>query len=213
MAADVRLEKGKLFGSDLSLRLDALGYEGFWRIANGETPLMIASVVDARNAAAGLVSCGADVNGRDTSDGFTPLYYAAAHDSPDVAKLLIDRGAKVNMHIRYGTGGLYLIDSFGGGRPLHLAAWSNAPHVAKLLIDHDAEVNAVTKDGETPLHLAAQTNALHVAKLLIDHDAEVNAVTKNGKTPLDMSLLFRIDGEEMQALLRRHGGRCARRQC
>ena len=181
MAADVRLEDRSSFGYDLKRTLDALGYEAFERYANGETPLMIASVVNARNAAAALVSCGADVNGRDTSElGFTPLHYAAWHGSRDVAKLLIDRGADVNMSTGHGTATLHLIDAHGGGTPLHLAAAANAPHVAKLLIDHGADVNAIFSlygiVYETPLE-----------------------VSPSGS-----------DGEEMRALLRRHGGICAR---
>ena len=181
MAADVRLEEdNSSFGYDLKRTLAALGYEAFGRYANGGTPLMIASVVNTRNAAAALVSCGADVNGRDTSElGFTPLHYAAWHDSPDVAKLLIDRGADVNMNTGYGSAMLHLIN-----------------------------------DGGTPLHLAAAANALHVVKLLIDHGTDVNAIFSNYgivyKTPLDVVSPSGSDGEEMRALLRRHGGRCAR---
>ena len=184
MAADVRLEEdSSSFGYDLTRTLDALGYEAFRWYANGETPLMIASVVDARNAAAALVSCGADMNGRDSSRlDFTPLHYAAWHDSPDVAKLLIDRGADVNMNTGYGRATLHLIDAHGGGTPLHLAAAANALHVAQLLIDHVEDVNAM---------------------FLIYGTLE---------TPLDVSPSG-SDGEEMRALLRRHGGRCAWRQC
>ena len=175
MAADVRLEEGNSsFGYDLKRTLAELGHEEFegWH-GDGETPLMIASAVNTRDAAAGLVSCGADVNERNSTElGLTPLHYAAMHDSPHVAKLLIDHGADVNVKM------LDWINALDGGTPLHLAAAVNAPRIAKLLIDHGADVNAVT-------------HSIY------------------GETPLDMSPSG-SDGEEMRALLRRHGGRCAR---
>ena len=167
MAADVRLKDGSPpFGDGLKRTLVALGYEEFenWT-ADGETPLMIAAVGNAPNAAAGLVACGADVDARNSEDGAKLLHYAAKRNAHDVAKLLIESGADVDAKAE------------NGWTPLHTAAWKNAHDVAKLLIESGADVDAKAENGWTPLHTAAWKNSLDVAKLLIDHGAD-------GATPL-----------------------------
>ena len=176
MDADTRLKSGSLpFGDDLKRTLAALGHEGFkdWN-ADGETPLMIASVGNARNAAAALAACGADVNAKgDTGD--TPLHFAALRNALDVAKLLFERGADVNAK------------EDTGWTPLHFAALRNDLDVAKLLIERGADVKAAALNGTTPLHFAANRSFYDMAKLLIDRGAAVNAKDEDGKTPLLIS--------------------------
>ena len=97
MAADARLKTGSQpFGGDLERAIAALGHESFeGRRANGETPLMVASLANARGAAAGLADCGADVGAAD-GGGLTPLHHAARGNAPEAAGLLVDLGADVN---------------------------------------------------------------------------------------------------------------------
>ena len=192
MDADVRLKSGSPpFGDDLKRTLAALGYEGFKRWnANGETPLMMASLGNARNAAAALVDCGADVNPKH-NNGWTPLHFAAEGNAPDMAKLLLERGTDVEAKTN------------NGWTPLHNAAWKNSLDVAKLLIDRGADMDAKEENGWRPLHIAARDNSLDVAKLLIDRGADVNQKNSNGNTILDIAL--EKGHREMQALLRLHG--------
>ena len=67
----------------------------------------------------------------------------------------------------------------------------------------------VLPDGLTPLHDAARENSLDMAKLLIDHGADVNATDSSGCTPLDRALSKISIDQELEAVLRRHGGTCA----
>ena len=145
MAADARLKPGpQPFGNGLKRTLAALGHGNFARrMSVGQTPLMIASYANARNAAAGLADCGADVKATDR-DGRSPLHFAAWQNAPEAAKLLIDRGANVNAKDRYGQ------------TPLRFAASRNAPEVVKLLIDAGADVNATNHYGRTPLDALAE---------------------------------------------------------
>ena len=167
MDVDTRLkDDSPPFGDGLKRTLAALGHgdEDWedWK-ADGETPLMIAAVVNTRKAADALIAQGADVNAVNPNYGSKPLHYAAGRNALDVAKLLIDRGADVNAKQKKGK------------EPLHIAAWKNSLDVANLLIERGADVNAKGDDEETPLFPAARANALDVAKLLIDHGADVNA--------------------------------------
>ena len=57
-----------------------------------------------------------------------------------------------------------------------------------------------------PLHYTAWANALDVAEWLVGQGADVNAKDNGGSTPLDRAITNGND--EMQAMLRRHGGRC-----
>ena len=150
MAADARLKTGSQpFGGDLERAFAALGHESFeGRRANGETPLMVASLANARDAAAGLADCGADVGAAD-GGGLTPLHHAARGNAPEAAGLLVDLGADVNA-------------ADGGGlTPLHHAARGNAPEAAGLLVDLGADVNAADGDGWTPLSLALRDEGHH----------------------------------------------------
>ena len=207
MDADTRLKSGSApFSDDLKRKLAALGYEEFkdWE-AKGETPLMIATVANARDAAEGLTACGADVNAKDTSD-HTPLHNAAWYNAPDVAKLLIDRGADVNVKDKVGltplihaasTNALDIVNLLidqgvdvnakgdDGLTPLQYAVLRNAPDVAKLLITQGTDVNATVEiTGSTALFFAVVENALGMAKLLLDRGADVNATKNNGTSPL-----------------------------
>ena len=166
----------------------------------GAIPLHFAAEENSLDVAKLLIDRGADVNAKDSFYGYTPLHFAAKDNFLDVAKLLIDRGADVNSVVSE--------EENEGMTPLHFAAYASSLDVAKLLIDRGAAVNAKDKDDETPLHEAAWGNSLDVAKLLIDRGADVNAKEYEGWTPLDAA----IDESygEMQAMLRRHGARCAK---
>ena len=98
MAVDTRLsEDSSPFGDDLKRALSRIRRAGFfegWN-ADGETPLMIAATVDARQALEYLVERGADIgvrNGR----GETLLHLAARKNARKAVDELVRRGADVN---------------------------------------------------------------------------------------------------------------------
>ena len=134
-----------------------------------------------------------------TNEGDTVLHHVAATNTPEAlerAKLLIEGGAEVNAK------------NEDGATPLHSAALRNAPILAQLLIEHGADVNMKSKSGATPLHSTVFMNSLETAKLLIERGAEVNAKDNDGRTPMDFAISYKND--EMQSLLKRHGGCCER---
>ena len=109
MDVDVRLKINPLLFytySDLNQTLDSLG--GYYiKRSSGETPLMIAAMVDARRAAAELLAQGADVkaatdNPEEDSDGETPLHLAVSGNFVEMVEVLLAAGADVNAEMRYG---------------------------------------------------------------------------------------------------------------
>lgn len=76
-----------------------------------------------------LIQKGADVNYKNTSDGWKGLHYAISCGSDDMARLLIEKGADVNAIADDGT------------TPLILAAKNDSVFIAKLLLEKGADVN------------------------------------------------------------------------
>ena len=206
MAADTRLREGAHFGDDLKRTLGGLGHGGefdYWN-ADGETPLMIAAVANAREASERLLDHGADLRARNAR-GSMPLHLAALRDADKVAGLLLERGADVHERVEDGFTPLHLAASrdahtvakvlldhgadvharsVHGKTPLHRAAWHDAIGLARLLLARGADIDGKEKDGDAPLHNAASADAREVAKALLDHGADVHAKTVHGKTPL-----------------------------
>ncbi len=172
MAPDARLKTGSPpFGDDLVRILASLGHDFEDWTADRETPLIIASIANARDAAAALLDCGADV--MTTNDyGETPLHWAARENALEAAELLIDRGADM------------MATDHSGETPLHFASYRNAPETAGLLIDRGTDVHATDEDGNTPLHHAAYGDAPEAAELLIKRGTDMEATNASGETPL-----------------------------
>ena len=137
----------------------------------GYTPLHVAALNDARNAAAMLISRGADIHGTD-SYGKTPLHGAAYADAEEVAELLVGSGAGINA------------PDVNGATPLHDAASAGALQTAATLIGQGANIHATNNSGRTPLHWAARQNVLRVIARLIAWGADVHVRAADGRTPL-----------------------------
>lgn len=174
LAPDVRLkDDSSPFGKRLTRTLGKLrrgkSFRG-WR-ADGETPSMIAAILDSRAALAALIVAGADMSAGNAG-GDTPLHYAAFGDARTAAEWLVARGAEVNA--RNGD----------GETPLHYAAQADARAAAEILLARGAAVHAKDEKGETPMHYAALGNARQVAELLAARGADVHAKDRGGETPM-----------------------------
>ncbi len=144
-----------------------------------------------------LIAHGADIEAR-SSSGSTPLMSAACSRNRDIG-VLISKGADVNARDSYGR------------TPLHFAVlWGTRKEIDELVIN-GADLNAADKRGYTSLHaaIAGGFNAgpapEKLKQLLMYRSVDINAKSSYGLTPLDMAVSR--CGEEVVALLRKHGAR------
>ena len=189
MAADVPLKADRLpFGDDLQQTLAALehgeAFKGWY--ADGETPLMIAAVANAREAAEFLVARGAHVDAEGAL-GDTPLHYAAHGNARETAEFLIAKGADIKATDNHGS------------TPLHEAARGNAREMAEWLVARGADIEARNNNGNTPLHWAARQNARKTAEFLVAQGADIEAKDNDGNTPLHETV--RRNGSETAEFL------------
>ena len=171
--ADVRLkDDSSRFGEALRDTLVGLRHVQFagWK-ADGETPVMIAAVANARDALEALAEAGADILAKNAS-GKIPLHFAAYGSARETAEWLVGKGADI--HAR----------DNGGRTPLHDAAWGNARETAEWLAGRGARVRARDNSGQTPLHLAARGNSPETVEWLAGQGADVHGTDIAGNTPL-----------------------------
>ena len=194
----------------------------------GYTPLHIAALNNAREAAMLLSARGADIHAKAT-ESRTPLHVAALGNAPEAAAELIALGADIHAKDWSGLTPLHVAalenapeaaaelialgaDIHAKGRsgltPLHVAALGNAPEAAAELIALGADIHAKDNDGWTPLHMAAMMNAREAVAELIAFGADIHTKNNDGWTPLDVSVFQ--ETSEIEALLRRHGASCNR---
>jgi ankyrin repeat protein len=131
--------------------------------ADGNTPLLLASVYAGPEGVELLLKKGADVNAANKL-GVTPLHRAATNY--EKAKLLVDAGANVTVKTK------------SGRTPLTLAArrYGNNQTV-KLLLDKGADAKERNDRGVTPIQVAAACGDLDTVKLLVEAGADTNDFT------------------------------------
>ena len=190
--AQARLPEGDVEDETLTTFLAGFGID--FGICAGETPLHLACMVNAAQAALALVKGGADKHATlPAVSKWTPLHMAARFNAQDTAFVLLLHHADVNH-----------LDEFDAS-PLHVAALHNAVATVDLLLTAGASVHIKAQDNLTALHVAAQGNSPGVADRLLDHGADVNAVTiEEGLTPLDQAVAKK--SHATADLLRRRGG-------
>ena len=141
----------------------------------GQQPLHLAATAGHAQAAATLLTLGANPNAAD-KQGRTPLHHAAASCRPETIRTLIEAGADVHARDKQGW------------TPLHHAAEQNDnPAMIARLLHHGAELEARSKFGSTPLHVAAKWGKPAVIRALLEARADPNAVDKVGNTPLALA--------------------------
>jgi len=146
------------------------------------TPLHEAARAGDIEKVKALISNGADVNAKDTSQlatmGMTPLHYAALYGHKDIVELLIVKGADLNAKDQEGdTPALSAI----------VGAPSNSKEVVRLLMAKGAQVSA--------LHMAAYLGDVDKVRTLIDQGTDVDARWAHDTTPL----LFAVVGGQHEA--------------
>lgn len=168
---------GRAIETNDVMRLSAMIDAGFavdTRLANGWTPLMLATFNASEDSAKLLIERGASV-GMIDSENYTPLHWAALNGFNVVVPMLITRGARVNAENRYGF------------TPLMQAAGRGHANIVRFLVDNGATVNHQDHEGWTALHKAVSNDRLEAALVLLQHGANANLAHKSGVTAADIA--------------------------
>jgi ankyrin repeat protein len=141
--------------------------------------LQLACAQCDRACAEALVAAGADLDGRDSSDG-TPLHYAAAAGAAALLPLLLGddpatRQRRIDAQDR------------GGAAPLFLAAYLGQQETAAALLTAGADVRLRSAAGRTAAHYAASGGQAATLRLLLAAGAEVDAANDSGATALTVA--------------------------
>ncbi|TKT78131.1 ankyrin repeat domain-containing protein [Aquamicrobium sp. LC103] len=160
----------------LITRLLAEGAKIDARDDRGATALLVATHVDAIDAARALIEAGADVNAKDSIND-SPYLYAGARGHLEILKLTLAQGADLKSTNRY------------GGTALIPAAERGHVETVRTLIEAGVDVDHVNNLAWTALLEAiilgdGGSRHQQIVDLLVKAGADVNLADGNGVTPL-----------------------------
>lgn len=167
---DFEIEK---FGSPTSLHFTS---------DRGESLIHLTVANGNINVCESLLSYGADVNLRNSTNLLTPLMVActSTRASP-LALLLLHNGADLKLK------------SADGRTALHFMAANDVWSLISTMIKYGANVNSKDNRGLTPLHTAALSGHQKCVRKLLDLKAEVNCSSNVGQTALHFAV---YEGQE-----------------
>jgi uncharacterized protein len=145
----------------------------------GNQALHIACSVGNESVVRTLLALGADVLGRNSSNGYTAAHVAARE------------GFDVICGILYTHGGEAVVSTINDAHetPLHRAAAQGQRQAVKVLVEAGADVNAVDANGDTALHLAAMFGMPSTCEELVTHGSRIDAVDEDEQTPLHLACM------------------------
>lgn len=141
----------------------------------GETPLFRAVRYNKNEAAALLISHGANVNFRD-SNGTTPLMMAVLSQNLTLINILLNAGADANA-----------ADDKGRTVLMHGAVFvlKQTCPILRLLVSHGANVNAAADDGWTALIYSIRCYSFQAVKCLLSLGANASVRDRKGLSALE----------------------------
>lgn len=175
----------------------------------GWTPLMIAASKGNLRIVKLLLSRGANVDARSSTDQ-SALYVASHNGFENVVQLLLDNGADTKIRLKQSlesaafgalTGGrisimkllltrdptLLAMPTISGATLLHAAAQIGKLETVTILLELGAEVDAKKKDGSTAFACAATLGHVEIVEKLVQFGASLEARNSFGATPLHVS--------------------------
>lgn len=128
----------------------------------GWTPLLRAVATKNKELVDFLISKGANVNAKNTSDGTTVIGYACmwGEENKSIVELLLSKGARLNV-------------TDGAGRtPLFVPVMGGNLSIVELLLSKGIDVNSKDRNGQTALSFAEQNGNQEMIELLKKHGAK-----------------------------------------
>jgi ankyrin repeat protein len=140
----------------------------------GNTPLMLAVLVNSDDILYILIDEGVDINAKD-NQGTTALSLAAFWGQTHFVQTLIQHGALINLQDDFGDTAL-------------IRALSNGQlGTAKQLLESGADTSLKNSDGRTALSIAASNGYIPIIELLLQKNVNVHETDKHGKTALTLA--------------------------
>ena len=127
--------------------------------AQGESPLMLASLKGQLDLVEKMINKGADVN----KTGWTPLHYAASTGQVKVISLLLENHAYIDA------------ESPNGSTPLMMASMYGTAAAVKLLLEEGADPLLRNQQGLTALQFAQSANRPDSAEVLVNGSKVIRA--------------------------------------
>ena len=116
-----------------------------------------------------LVDSGANVNLRNTKEGWTALIYCVENGFADMVEYLVLKGAnphETDREYRWSA--------------LSYASYIGDEEMVSFLLDRGADVSAVDNEGHNALLIACTMNEIETMRILIDKGSNVNTTDSNG---------------------------------
>lgn len=177
------------------------------KLANGKTPLHIASAVGHLPVVEWLLANGADSNAGD-NDQKVPLHMAAQTGQEAIVKALLAANANVRLAMKDGWTALHYAAKFSqshlvayllsldptlmhcrtkesGHAPIHSAMYQKDLKVLKTLLAYGDDIDRRDEFDYTPLHLAAKNGLEEFAIYLLKRGARTDILNQNGRNPAE----------------------------
>ncbi|MFC1898453.1 ankyrin repeat domain-containing protein [Candidatus Cloacimonadota bacterium] len=145
-------------------------------LASGYSPLLYASVCGRDSIAQLLLDNGANINYKNSTNGWDAVHYAAAVNKISTLRLLIDSGANINTL------------SNDNKTALHQATYYNYYDLCSLLIASKCELNVQDSSGNTALHIAIELKRDSICELLINSGADLTLYTNTQKSAIMLAI-------------------------
>ena len=148
--------------------------------ADGETPLLVASVSGEVDTMRWLLDHGADANVQNRARR-TPLHYTASCMRFEATRVLLGRGVDINLQNIADATPLYDLLC------VNISSSEGMVDMVRQLLEHGADTNIPGHRSSTALHLASSFGWAEVAQLLLRYGAKVNEKDGKGRTPFQVA--------------------------
>jgi ankyrin repeat protein/L-ascorbate metabolism protein UlaG (beta-lactamase superfamily) len=145
-------------------------------LASGYSPLLYASVCGRDSIANFLLQNGANINYKNSENGWEAVHYAVAVNKISTLGILIDNGANLNTLTNENK------------TALHMATYYGYYDLCSFLVANKCELNVQDTSGQTALHFAIELKRDRISKLLINAGADFNLPSNKQKSAIILAI-------------------------